>query len=150
MKEIFFFGLLLLLLDRARFHAVIQFELRREQFVYSFCSAESHLTASCVRYGQMLTDTTSFQLKPIANRKTLRALFSALSVTCCRRDAGVVGCFFFLFFLIGTCHSLYETKHLISISLSALRHQTEELKTRSMYNSRVKNITKYKMSILPF
>lgn len=46
---------------------LIKFELRREKFVYSFCSAESHLTASCVRCGSMLIDTTSFQLQLIAN-----------------------------------------------------------------------------------
>lgn len=47
--------------------SLIQFELRRGKFVYSFCSAESHLTASCVRYGEMLRNTTSFQMKLMTN-----------------------------------------------------------------------------------
>lgn len=42
---------------------LIQFELRREKFVYSFCSAESHLTASCAHKHNLISAQADCSLK---------------------------------------------------------------------------------------
>ena len=58
---------------------VNQFKLRRAKCVYSFCSAESHLTATRVKYGSMLTNTASFQLKLIDNWRRFVHILVCLS-----------------------------------------------------------------------
>lgn len=123
---------------------VIQFELRRGKFVYSFCSAESHLTAGCVRYGEMLRNTTSFQMKLITNWRCF-VHFLALGETCCRRDGVVVFDWHMSFLIQNKAFNLRFFFFVVRFSASDRRNEIQI----NVLLSR-QNITKYKTSILPF
>lgn len=88
-----------MLISRNLFNSVWT-EKKRSLFTLS--AVQNPIWLPVVWYGEMLMNTTSFQMKLITNWRCF-VLFLAPGEVCCRRD-GVVAS-------TGVCHSLYKTKN---------------------------------------
>lgn len=88
-----------MLISRNLFNSVWT-EKKRSLFTLS--AVQNPIWLPVVWYGEMLMNTTSFQMKLITNWRCF-VLFLAPGEVCCWRDGVVVS--------TGACHSLYKTKN---------------------------------------